>query len=146
MDECLLQIAGTAVGLADTFDGDHAASVCLGSQDQARIHQPAVQQHRAGAAFSNAATYFGTGQTQKIPQQCQKRGIGGGFNLSPLAVKRKVDLHTASPILKTCPSTRSVMAVRAGILNSEDQRYPESRIISSTVFWAAAANNSAEGF
>jgi len=33
-DECLLQVAGAAIGLTNSFNGDHAAVNNLGSQYQ----------------------------------------------------------------------------------------------------------------
>ena len=72
IDEVLLQVVRASISAADAFDGDHLAAAGLRGQDQAGVHQLAIEQHAACAALAHAAAFLGPGQANIVSQEMQQ--------------------------------------------------------------------------
>ena len=84
-DEGILNFAHTAVFRQSLNRGD-APAFRHQCQIQTAVDADAIYQNGAGTAVAFAATFFRTGQTQILPQKCQKGTIVGYFALDRFAV------------------------------------------------------------
>src|SRR5262245_34813728 len=61
-----------AIHSRKAFDGQHVAAVRLPCQHQARVHELAVDNDRAGAAIADVASELGARQIETFPQELEK--------------------------------------------------------------------------
>jgi hypothetical protein len=89
--ETLLQRMQMAV-VGKPFDRLDAAPFRFNGKDQATIHRPAVEEHRAGAAVAVVATFLGAGERERIAQHFQQALPRLAEKLRLLAVDRGGDV------------------------------------------------------
>ena len=74
-DECLLQgIERTSP--VQSLDRSHVSSLCLRTEDEARVHCAAVEQDRAGPAVSTTTAFFGPGQPEVFAEDSEQGSSG----------------------------------------------------------------------
>ncbi len=71
LKESLLQPVQSAVG-GQPFNGDNACAACLQRRHEAAIHELAVQEHGARAAFALATAFLGPGEMKLFPQHIKQ--------------------------------------------------------------------------
>src|SRR5580693_2082396 len=84
---------------AKTFEGYDVAPGATIDRNDARARGLAVDQHRAGAAFAQAAAELRPVQFEIVAQHMEKRGIGSRSDIADPAIDVKADrgCHPANP-------------------------------------------------
>ncbi len=77
--------------LGQRLDGLDLGPLRLGDRQQARLHQHAVDEHRAGAAFARAAAFLVAGEVQVVAQEVEQ-------SLAWLGVAREI----LRPLMVAC--------------------------------------------
>jgi hypothetical protein len=84
--------------VADRFDGRDRAVADRTRRQKAGAYRLAVDMHGAGAAQGHAATKFGAGQAQYIPQHPEQRHIGRNINGNCPAIDAELKRHGIPPL------------------------------------------------
>ena len=79
--------------LLEPLDGHDRPAVRLDGEDRARLHRPAVEEHRAGAAVGRVAPDVGPGEAEHLPDQVDQEQPGLDVGVAPLAVDRDAHAH-----------------------------------------------------
>ena len=91
-------------GQADALDRRDGATLILDRERKAGNDALALDQHRAGTARSLVAALLGTGQSEMLAQQIEKRGADIGVDVGDLVVDR--ELHGPAFLRFATPSVR----------------------------------------
>ena len=91
-DERMLQ----GMPSAEPLDRRHTRAINLGGGHQARIDRHAVDQHRARAALSLAAPFFGAGERAVLSQDIQQPLQGMNRDANAFAVKSEAHRQLAA--------------------------------------------------
>ena len=94
-DDRLLNCVQLSFAGRDAFDGFDVATLHLSDGHEATVHDLAVDNHRAGAAFAFAASFFCPGQAKLLAQNIQQALHRIRVKLSPCAVNYAIDLNLA---------------------------------------------------
>jgi hypothetical protein len=87
------------------LDGEHIGAVAAQRQGEARIDPSAVDMHRARAALTTVAAFFGAGQVETLAQKIEQRDARVvELDLTPFAVDGESDAvsHASVPIGAIC--------------------------------------------
>src|SRR4030095_11199544 len=80
-----------AIGVREAFDGQHVAPVHLPCEHQARVHEVAIDDDRAGAAIADVASELGARQIETLPEEPEERRLRRHGSRALFAVDRKGD-------------------------------------------------------
>src|SRR6476620_10165022 len=106
--ECLLQHAQFA-GFRKRFDRFDWCALRLGDREQARLHQHAVNEYRAGTAFAGTAALLVTGEIEIVAYEIEQALMGLGAARDFAAVDRGLDAevrHRPPPAPRSAPTYR----------------------------------------
>ena len=106
--EGFLQEAQLTAG-GERLDALDGRALRLGHRQQAGLHQGAVDEHRAGAAFAGAAAFLVAGEVEIVAQEIEQplMRLGGALDLA--AVDDGLDLevrHRRPPVRRQAPAAR----------------------------------------
>ena len=88
-------------GLGQRFDRLDGRAMCLRDRQQTRLHQHAIHEHRAGAAFTGAAAFLVTGKIEIVTDEVEQAlmWLGTARDLSAVDCRSKLKIrHRPSPI------------------------------------------------
>jgi len=94
-DPGLLHLVQRAIG-AEAFDGGDLFAGGFADRDAARAHRDPVDMDGAGAALCNAASVFGSGQSDVLSDRPKQRCIVFDIDVDRLAIDSEV-CHRVSP-------------------------------------------------
>ncbi len=87
----------------DPLDRANVCSLCVDRGDEATVHDSAVQEHRARAAFAFPAAFFRAGEMQFLPQNIEQPGHRKRLHAARLAVDSTRDVNPADRFRQARP-------------------------------------------